>query len=97
MSRRRFLDRTHRQRERQREDGRGFSPTGMFKLAGFGAAVLIFLAVYIGFHREQAIEGGQAPSVLERLVAPLVFGINALELIAILIAAMIAWRIWRRM
>jgi hypothetical protein len=97
MSRRRFLDRTHKSRERRRRDGRGFNPVGMFKLAGFGAAILIFIAVYLGFHRQDETLYEGPWGILERLTTPLFFGVNALELIAIIIVAAIAWRIWQKM
>ncbi len=95
--RRRFLDRTKRRREARREDGRGFNPASMIRLAGFGAALIVFLAVYIGFHRgEETIYDGRW-GAMERLIRPIFFGTNALELIALLLVGLIAWRFWRKM
>jgi hypothetical protein len=97
MTRRRFLDRTHRNRTRRDEGNRGFNPAGMIRLAGFGAALVIFVGVYVGFARQgETIYDGRW-GVLQRLITPLFFGINALEILSVVIVAFIAWRIWLRM
>jgi len=97
MPRRRFLDRTQRHREQSRKTDRGFNPAGMIRLAGFGAALIVFVAVYIGFARQgETIYDGRW-GVLQRLITPLFLGINALELIVILLVGFLAWRIWLRM
>lgn len=96
MSRRPFLERTHKHRQRQRRSG-GFDPGAMIRLAGFGAAVVVAVAVYVGFNRQgETIYDGRW-GVLQRLVTPLFFGINALELIVFALVGLIAWRIWVRM
>lgn len=97
MRRRRFLERTHKNREDRARSGR-FNPGGMIRLAGFGAAILVLVAVYIGFHRDDEIvfEGGHG-AVLASLVRPLIFGVNALEILSVVVAGLIAWRIWIRM
>ncbi|MHA6287989.1 hypothetical protein [Maricaulis sp. CAU 1757] len=96
MSRRRFLDRTRSQCDRQRKSG-GFNPAGMIRLAGFGAALVVAVGVYVGFARQgETIYDGRW-GVLQRLVTPLFFGINALELIVFALVGLVAWRIWARM
>ncbi|MGK0266028.1 MAG: hypothetical protein ACI82N_000272 [Maricaulis sp.] len=97
MTRRRFLDRTHRNRTRRDEGNRGFNPAGMIRLAGFGAALVIFVGVYVGFARQgETIYDGRW-GVLQRLITPLLFGVNALELLVLVIVGFVAWRIWARM
>ncbi|WP_417469433.1 hypothetical protein [Maricaulis sp.] len=97
MTRRRFLDRTHRNRTRRDESGRGFNPASMIRLAGFGAAIIIAAGVYIGFTRQgETIYDGRW-GVLQRLITPLFFGVNALELLVLVIVGFVAWRIWRKM
>lgn len=97
MTRRRFLDRTHRNRTRRDQSGRGFNPAGMIRLAGFGAALVIAGGVYVGFVRQgETIYDGRW-GVLQRLITPLFFGVNALELLVLAIVGLVAWRIWLRM
>ena len=96
MSRRRFLDRTQRQRDRHRSGG-GFNPSGMIRLAGFGAALVVAVGVYVGFERQgETIYDGRW-GVLQRLITPLFLGLTALELIVFALVGLIAWRIWARM
>ena len=94
---RRFLDRTKSAQERQARRRSSFDPSGLIRLAGFGAAAMVFLAVWIGWGRT-----GEAPvsgpwGVLYRLSQPAFLGASALEIIALLIAGLLAWRYWRRM
>ena len=97
MNRRRFLDRTYRQRARQRGGSGGFNPGSMIRLAGFGAALMVGVAVYIGFARQgETIYDGRW-GVMQRLVSPLFLGFNALDLIVLALVGLVAWRIWRRM
>lgn len=97
MKRRRFLDRTHRNREERDRGNRGFNPAGMIRLAGFGAAIVVFVGVYIGFNRQgETIYDGRW-GILQRLITPLFFGVNALDLLVLAIVGLVAWRIWRRM
>ena len=96
MPRRRFLDRTHRNQARQRGSG-GFNPGAMIRLAGFGAALVVGVAVYVGFHRQGETIYDGPWGAMQRLVEPLFLGINALDLIVLLIAGLVAWRIWARM
>ena len=97
MTRRRHLQRTHEARRRQKRGQGGFNPAGMIRLAGFGAAIIVALGAYVGFHRQgETIYDGRW-GALERLVTPLFFGINALELIVIALVGFIGWRIWLRM
>lgn len=95
--RRRFLERTQRFRESRREDNQGFNPAGMIRLAGFGAAIIVFIAVYVGFNDgNETIYDGRW-GVLERLIRPVFLGANALELLVLVIVGFAAWRIWRKM
>tara|TARA_R110000868_G_C10573396_1_gene737954 strand:- start:192 stop:491 length:300 start_codon:yes stop_codon:yes gene_type:complete len=97
MRRRRFLDRTHRNREERDARNRGFNPAGMIRLAGFGAALVVFVAVYVGFsHQGDTIYAGPW-GLLQRLITPLFLGVNALDLIVLVLVGLVAWRIWRRM
>lgn len=98
MRRRRLLERSQRAREnRDRMGGGDFNPAGMIRLAGFGAAIVVAVAVYIGFHRgDETIYDGRW-GVLERLIRPLFLGANALELLALAFAGLIAWRVWKKM
>ena len=98
MRRRRLLERS--QRARETRDGMGggsFNPAGMIRLAGFGAAIVVAVAVYVGFHRggETIYDGHWG--ALERLIRPIIFGANALELLALVFAGLIALRIWNKM
>jgi hypothetical protein len=98
MSRRRpFLQRSREARARRARDSRNFDPTGLMRLAGFGAALMVFLAVYVGFRRsdESALPGPWG--VLSRFTEPLIFGVNGLELLALLLAAFMGLRYLRRM
>lgn len=95
--RRRFLERTQRFRENRKEDNQGFNPTSMVRLAGFGAALIVFVGVYVGFHRgEETIYDGRW-GVMERLIRPMLFGANALELLVLVGVGFFAWRVWRKM
>jgi hypothetical protein len=97
MTSRRFLQRTKRRIEREENDRRGFNPSAMVKLSGFGAAVVVAAGVYVGFNRqgETIYEGPWG--LMQRLVSPLFFGVTALELIVVIAVAGVAWRIWQRM
>ena len=96
MSRRRFLDRTQRQRER-RAGRSGFNPAGMIRLAGFGAAIVVAAGVYIGFvNQGETIYDGRW-GVMQRLITPVLFGLTPLDLIVFALVALVGWRIWRRM
>ncbi|WP_412545099.1 hypothetical protein [Maricaulis sp. MIT060901] len=69
----------------------------MIRIAGFGAAIVVAVAVYVGFHRGgETIYDGRW-GVMERLIRPIVFGANALELMALVFAGLIAWRVWKKM
>ncbi|MBO6795850.1 hypothetical protein [Maricaulis sp.] len=98
MRRRRMLERSQRAREaRDRMGGGDFNPAGMIRIAGFGAAIVVAVAVYIGFHRGgETIYDGRW-GVMERLIRPIIFGANALELLALVFAGLIAWRVWKKM
>jgi hypothetical protein len=77
--------------------GGDFNPAGMIRIAGFGAAIVVAVAVYIGFHRGgETIYDGRW-GVMERLIRPIIFGANALELLALVFAGLIAWRVWKKM
>jgi hypothetical protein len=94
---RRFLDRTKSAQERQAKRRNSFDPGGLIRLAGFGAALMVFLAVWIGWGRTSDAPVGWPWGVLYRLSQPAFLGASALELIALAIAGLLAWRYWRRM
>ena len=94
---RRFLDRTRRRREERQKESRGFNPAAMIRLAGFGAALIVFVAVYVGFHRSEDTFYDGRWGVMERLIRPIFLGANALEWMVLVIVGLIAWRIWRKM
>ena len=96
-SRRRFLNRTKIAQERQAREGRGFDPAGMVRLAGFGAALVVAAAVWVGFARESEAPLAGTWGVLHRLTQPLLFGVSAMEVLVILLAGLLALRYWRRM
>ena len=81
MTRRRpFLDRTYRARERAARQRRSdFNPTTMIRWAGLGAAVMIGLAVCVGF-----TSGGQdlagRMGFLSALTQPVLFGASWLDI-----------------
>ena len=97
MTSRRFLQRTKRRIEREEKDRRGFNPSAMVKLSGFGAAIVVAAGVYVGFHRQGDTIYEGPWGLMQRLVSPLFFGVTALELIVIIVVAGIAWRIWQKM
>ncbi|WP_297732094.1 hypothetical protein [uncultured Maricaulis sp.] len=97
MSRRRFLERTRRNREEQSRARRSFNPATMIRLAFFGVAIVVGAAVYVGFWRQGETIYDGPWGMLQRLITPLFFGINALELIVIALGGLVAWRIWLRM
>jgi hypothetical protein len=96
MTRRKFLQRTHRQQEREAKKG-GFNPSNMIRLAGFGAALMVGVAVYIGFYKQGETIYSGPWGLLQRLITPLFLGINAMELLTVVIVGFLAWRIWLRM
>lgn len=94
----RSRERLRRMRERRARDARTESVEGAIKFAGFGAAILVFAAVAVGFRGEEAgaaLAGrfaGLAP-----LLEPALFGMTRLELAAIAIAGLlVALVLWRR-
>jgi len=69
----------------------------MIRLAGFGAAVIVFIAVYVGFHRgDETIYDGRW-GVAERLIRPIFLGANALEWLVLVVVGLFAWRLWQKM
>ncbi|OLF75357.1 hypothetical protein AWH62_05915 [Maricaulis sp. W15] len=97
MTRRRFLDRTRRNREEQARSGKSFNPATMIRLAFFGVALVVAAAVYVGFWRQGETIYDGPWGLMQRLITPLFLGINALELIVVALVALVAWRIWRRL
>lgn len=97
----RSRDRLRRMREARRRDAENRGAEGAIKLAGFGAAFLVFLAVAVGFRGEgfnAALARRAEP--LAPLLEPVLFGVTGLELAALalagLLAGLIAWRRFRR-
>ena len=99
MTRRRpFLDRTYRSRDRAaRQRKADFNPTTMIRWAGLGAAVMIGLAVFVGF-----TSGGQELAgrmgFLHILTQPILFGASWMDIgvIAIVILIIAAFLMPRR-
>ncbi|MEE2565583.1 hypothetical protein [Hyphobacterium marinum] len=95
MTRRRpFLDRTYRSRERAaRQRKADFNPATMIRWAGLGAAIMIGLAVFVGF-----TSGGQDIAgrlgFLAGLSQPVLFGaswldIGVIGIVAVAVAAIL--------
>ncbi|WP_421789365.1 hypothetical protein [Hyphobacterium sp.] len=96
--RRGFLDRHQRVRiERARKSREGISPTAMMRLAGLVAAVLIGLAVFVGFDSERMeSQWIQNLSGLDGITRPVFLGGSLLEWIIIAIVALYAvWALYR--
>ena len=97
MNSRRFLNRTKRRKEARLKDKKGFNPSAMIKLSGFGAALVVGAAVYVGFAEQGDTIYSGTWGILQRLVTPLFFGVNALELLTIVVVAAFALHIWKNM
>lgn len=97
----RSRDRLRRMRERRAHDAHSEGAMGAIKFAGFGAALLVFLAVAVGF-RGEALNQALARrfETLAPLLAPGPFGVAWLEWAAFALAALLAglalWRGLRR-
>lgn len=69
----------------------------MIRLAGYGAAFLVFIAVGAGFQGERFTQ--MMANLLARLgplAEPLFFGVSALELVAALaVVGLLGWTVWR--
>ena len=99
MTRRRgFLERTYRARDRKARQSRDLiNPAAMMRLAGLVAAILIALAVFVGFDSER-MEGSwvQQFASLDGITRPVLFGGSILEIgIILAIIAYAAWALWR--
>lgn len=97
MTRRRpFLDRTYRSRERAtRQRKSDFNPTTMIRWAGLGAAIMIGLAVFVGF-----TSGGQEFAgrlgFLHGLTQPVLLGASWLDMGVVAgVAAIAVIALWR--
>lgn len=99
MNRRRdFLDRTYRARERKAKQSRDLiNPAAMMRLAGLVAAVLIGIAVFIGFDSGRMEAGWmQNFASLDAITRPVFLGGSILELALILVIVVYAaWALWR--
>lgn len=96
LARRRSRFLANQQRRRRRPDGGG-DPAAAIRLAGFGAALLVFVAVGAGFHGERVTTlAARLFSTLEPLARPLVFGLSGLELGAVaIVLAVFGVTLWR--
>ena len=88
-------------RQARRQGNDGFDPTAAIRLAGFVAMVLVAVAVAAGFQGERlALVIADRMSHLSPLVEPRLFGISAVEWMAlaatVVIAALVLWRGFRR-
>ncbi|MFW5662058.1 MAG: hypothetical protein ACOC05_11815 [Oceanicaulis sp.] len=88
-------------RRARRGGDEGFDPQAMMKLAGFGAILLLFIAVGAGFQGERvtswfAAMGGR----LGPLAEPVLFGASLIELGAVVVIVVVfglaVWRGFRR-
>jgi len=95
--RRQFLQRTRDRQRQENQAGKGFNPASMIRLSGFGAALIVALAVFVGFTEQGETVYDGPWGLLQRLTSPLFFGINALEILTILVVAAFAWRVWVKM
>jgi hypothetical protein len=99
MDRRRaFLDRTYRARERKAKQSRDLiNPAAMMRLAGLVAAILIGIAVFVGFDSERMEAGWvQRFASLDSITRPVIFGGSILELAIIMAIGVYAgWALWR--
>lgn len=99
MSRRRaFLDRTYRSRERKAKQSRDLiNPAAMMRLAGLVAAILIGIAVFVGFDAERMESSWvQRFASLDGITRPALLGASILEIAIILaIAAYAGFALWR--
>lgn len=92
--RRGFLDRHQRVRiERAQKSREGISPTAMMRLAGLVAAVLIGLAVFVGFDSERLESSWvQSLSGLDVITRPVFLGGSVMEWS--LIAVIVIYVVW---
>ena len=95
--RRQFLQRTRDRQKQEKKAGKGFDPASMIRLSGFGAALVVAAAVFVGFTKQGETVYTGPWGLLQRLTSPLFFGINALEILTIIIVAAFAWRVWVKM
>jgi len=99
MERRRsFLDRTYRARERKAKQSRDLiNPAAMMRFAGLVAAILIGIAVFVGFDSERMQSDWiQNFASLDVITRPVFLGGSILELAIILtIGGYAAWAMWR--
>jgi len=97
MPRRGFLERSRRNRREQARSGRSFNPASMIRFAFFGVAIVVAASVYVGFWQQGETIYDGPWGLMQRLITPIFLGFNALDLIAMLVVALVAWRIWRRL
>jgi len=69
----------------------------MMRLSGFGAALLVFVAVGAGFHGERfTIAAARLMSGLAPLARPWIWGVSPAELVAgLLVLAIFGGVVWR--
>ena len=96
--RRHFLDRTYRARERKAKQSRDLiNPAAMMRFAGLVAAILIGIAVFIGFDSERMQSDWiQNFASLDVITRPIFLGGSILEFAIILsIGAYAIWAMWK--
>lgn len=93
---RRSRSRIERMRDRRRDDTSSSGAITSIKLAGLGAALVLFAAVAIGFRSEEASETLSRLEGLSVLVEPVVLGVSLMELLAFAVLAGFAWWVLRR-
>ena len=65
------------------------------KLAGLGAALVLFAAVAIGFRSDEASRTFSQLEGLSILVQPMLLGVSIMEFLAFVFLAVLVWRILR--
>jgi len=100
MARRRSRYLINQQARRKRPDAGG-DPGASMRVAGFGAAFLVFIAVGAGFHGERFTQlAASGFAVLAPLAEPVLWGVSWLEFGAVLMVLAICvvtlWRGFRR-
>ena len=69
----------------------------MIRVSGFGAALLVFVAVGAGFHGERFTSAAaRLMSVLAPIAEPSIFGVSLAEIgAALLVLGVFGWAVWR--
>lgn len=83
-------------RARRREDRAGNGAINAIKIAGLGAAIVLFLAVAVGFRSEEFAALLSRLQGLGFLVEPLLLGVSLLEALAFVLVVALGYWVIRR-